>query len=45
MRRKSPNIIYVGDVLEWLPWQHPARGTPGRWRVTAVHPIMKVDKA
>lgn len=51
-QRKSPNVIYVGDVLTVLPWGErrpwPARVlTPvvSRWRVTAVHPILKVEQA
>ena len=50
-QRKSPNVIYVGDVLTALPWGDrrpwPARVlTPivSRWRVTAVHPILKVTE-
>lgn len=48
-QRKSPNVVYVGDVLGALPWDPRTwpdtvlRPITGRWRVTAVHPILKVE--
>lgn len=42
-QRKSPNVIYVGDIVDKLPWDYRNPTPGGPWRYTAVHPLPKVE--
>lgn len=43
--RRSSQLFYVGDVIERLPWERSNVLTHVRapWRITQVHPFLKVD--
>lgn len=44
--KRHPNCLYVGDLLDTLPWHHGRHVDPmGPWVVTQVHPFVKVRPA
>lgn len=44
VKRKSPNVLYLGDVVDRLPWDPLAEGP---WRIVEIHGnyFMRVERA
>lgn len=47
MKRKSPNVLYLGDVLDRLPWDPLTGRAGGPWRIVEIHGnyFMRVERA
>lgn len=40
--RMSPNVLYVGDLIQRLPWERETVKPRGPWRIVQIHPFMQV---